>query len=548
PDPWYPDRLLWIGTDGGGLNRFDLRDQRFVRYGRKQGLPNPVVYGILPDAEGRLWMSTNEGLCCFDPRTEHFRVYDVRDGLQADEFNRTQYYRQGSRLCFGGVDGYNIFDPSHIRGNTVVPSVALTAFRLFNREISLQDADSPLTEAIPYVQHIELAHDQNMFTIEFASLDFHAPDRNRYRYRLEGFTEDWIDAGTQRSATFTNLDPGEYVLHVIASNNHGVWNTEGVRLRIVISPPWWFTGWAIALYTILIVGALLGVDRVQRRRVILRERERAQIREAKFRAEAAELEVRVARAENERKQKEMQVAALIQQRVLPQQLTRIAGYDLAGINIPADEIGGDYYDCIPLRDGRVALVVADVTGKGVPASLLVSSLHASLRVHLDNDEDLPELVLRLNTFLYRSSPPSSFITFLIAVLQPETGELEIINAGHNPALLHRNGSILDTLRSKNLPLGCTNSVQQFASERHMLAPGEGMLLYTDGITEAMNGSREPFGQEALENLVRDHRDKPASLFVGNVIAEVQHYASDAEQSDDITVLYIRRLNGADTLR
>ncbi len=548
PDPDYPEHWLWVGTDGGGLNRFDLRSGRFTQYGAMQGLTNPVVYGILPDEQGMLWMSTNEGLFRFNPRSEHFRQYDVRDGLQDNEFNRAEYYRIGDSLCFGGVNGYNIFDPSEIRINSTIPPIVFTGFRLFDTEINPAAPDSPLSAAIPYVQSIDLAHDQNMFTIEFSSLDYHAPDRNRYRYRLEGFTSGWIDAGTTRSATFTNLDPGEYVFHVIGSNNHGTWNKEGATVRIVIHPPWWMTGWAFALYSIVIIGTLLGVDRLQRRRLITRERERAQYREAKLRAETAELEARVARAENERKQKEMQVASVIQQRVLPQELPRIRGYDIAGINLPADEIGGDYFDCIPLRNGRVAFVVADVTGKGVPASLLVNSLHAALRVHLDNDEDIPDLVRRLNAFLYRSTPASAFITFLIAVLDPDTGRIEVINAGHNPALIHRNGSVTDTERSRHLPLGCTIGAQGYTSERYSIGEGEGMLLYTDGITEAMNTERVPFGQEALENLVMSHRGKPAALLLGNVVSELRYYAGGAEQSDDITALYIRRSVQAEVSR
>lgn len=540
PDPDYPERWLWVATDGGGLNRFDLRSKRFTQYGAMQGLTNPVVYGILPDRKGMLWMSTNEGLFRFNPRSGHFRQYDVGDGLQDNEFNRAEYYRIGDSLCFGGVNGHNIFDPADISINSTVPPIVFTGFRLFDASIIPVTPGGPLRSAMPYVQGIDLTHNQNMFTIEFASLDFHAPDRNRYRYRLEGFTEDWIDAGAARSATFTNLDPGEYVFHVIGSNNHGTWNTDGAKLRIVIHPPWWMTAWSFGLYSIVIIGVLLGIDRIQRRRVIARERERAQYQEAKLRAEAAELEARVARAENERKQKEMQVASSIQQRVLPQELPRLPGYEIAGINLPADEIGGDYYDCIQLRSGRVALVVADVTGKGVPASLLVNSLHAALRVHLDNDEDIPDLVRRLNAFLYRSTPASAFITFMIAVLDPDTGNVEVINAGHNPALLHRNGGVADTERSRHLPLGCAITPQGYSSERYVLGRNEGMLLYTDGITEAMNNERVPFGQEALEKLVVDHHEKPAAMLLGNVVAELRHYAAGAEQSDDITALYIRR--------
>jgi serine phosphatase RsbU (regulator of sigma subunit)/ligand-binding sensor domain-containing protein len=539
-DPYKPRRWIWIGTDGGGLNRFDFNTQQFTRYGKRDGLPNPVVYGILADEAGFLWMSTNEGLARMEARSLRFRNYEMRDGLQGNEFNRMQYYRHGDSLCFGGVDGYNIFSPRAIRNNDVVPPIVLTGVRLFNTPVTPGATDSPISKSMPYTNIIYLSHDQDMISIEYAALDYHAPDRNRYRYRLEGLTNGWIDAGTDRIATFTNLDPGEYIFQVIGSNNHGVWNRVGASVRIIVTSPWWATTWAFFLYAFVIIGTVLTVDRMQRRRLIAREREHSQLLEAKLRAEAAELEARVSRTENERKQKEVQVAFAIQQRALPQQLPDIPGYDLAAINLPADDIGGDFYDCIPLRDGRMAMVVADVTGKGVPASLLVSSLHAALHVHLEHDQEMISLVHRLNTFLYNWTPPNAFITFLLAVLTPETGDLEIVNAGHNPGLLHHNGSVIETLRSQHLPLGCARDAKPYQSEHYQLSPGDGLLLYTDGVTEAMDTHREPFGHENLEKLVTANRPNQAAMLLGNVISEIQVYASGTEQSDDITALYIRR--------
>jgi serine phosphatase RsbU (regulator of sigma subunit) len=540
-DPVHPRRYLWIGTDGGGLNRFDVSAQIFKRFDEETGLPSGVIYGILTDAAGFLWMSTNDGITRLDPRSQTMRSFDVRDGLQGNEFNRTEYHLVGDSLCFGGVDGHNRFLPASILSNSAPPHVVLTGLRLFNAPVRLHDEDSPLGAALPYARRITLSHNQNMISIEFAALDYHAPDKNRYRYRLVGLADEWIEAGTERVATFTNLGPGEYEFNVIGSNNHGVWNTSGAALIIEILPPWYLTYWAFAVYVVLIVGLLLGVDRVQKRRLLRRERERSQVREARLRAEAAELEARAVRAENERKQKEMQVAAVIQQRVLPQQLPKIPGYDIAAINLPADEIGGDYFDCIELPDGRVAMVIADVTGKGVPASLLVNSLHAALRVHIDHKVDTIALVQHLNSFLYASTPPNAFITFMIAVIDPESGDLEIVNAGHNPALRHQNGIIRESTHSRNLPLGCVANGVPYQSERCTLASGEGLLLFTDGITEAMNREREPFGQDALEAIVRLHSGLPASMMLGNIVAELRHYADGAEQSDDITALYMRRI-------
>lgn len=543
-DPERPERYLWIGTDGGGLNRFDKKSSKFERFGLADGLPNMVIYGIIPDSSGQLWMSTNNGISCLKPSTMRFTNFNIRDGLQDNEFNRREYYHIPPLLYFGGVKGHNSFNPVDIKRNTAVPAVVITGLRIFNRPLSTVTDHDILPASVPYTKAITLNYDQNMLTIEFAALDYTDPHMNMYRYRMEGLDKKWIEAGNSRSATYTYLDPGQYTFRVLGSNNHGVWNETGATLRITILPPWWRTVWAYVIYVLVLGLTIFLVDRSQRRRVIARERERAQTREAELRAEAAEFEARAVRAENERNEQELRVAATIQKRIIPQTLPELPGYEIAGINLPAHEIGGDYYDCIPISDDRYALVIADVTGKGVPASLLVSSLHASLLVHLDNDLSLEDLARRLNAMMYRTTTPSSFVTFILAILHPPSGTIEMINAGHNPAIVRMSDGTLEVMEEHGLPLGCSVEIVQYVREVRVLMPGEGLLFYTDGIPEAMDDAQNPFGQEALEAFLADSNgNDPATLITGLVDRLASHRGA-AEQSDDITMLYIRR--SADT--
>ena len=277
-DPAEPDRVLWVGTAGGGLNRFDKQSGRFEHLTEADGLPNNVVYAILDGGDGSLWMSTNNGLARFDPRHRSFRTFDVSDGLQDNEFNSCAAFRSASgELFFGGIAGFNAFHPSEIRDNPHAPPVVVTRFRLSNRPVSLYDADSPLRQSIVETTELTLSYDQKIFSFEFAALDYTQPSKNRYLYKMENFNDDWQAAGTDRMATYTNLDPGEYVFRVIGSNNDGVWNTEGASIRVRILPPWWRTWWASLAYGVLTLAAVVGFVRLRTWQYEQRSRELGRI-------------------------------------------------------------------------------------------------------------------------------------------------------------------------------------------------------------------------------------------------------------------------------
>lgn len=232
-----PHGNLWTGTQGGGLNRFDKNTANFERFTENEGLPNNVVYGILPDDQGYLWLSTNKGLSRFDPQRRVFKNYDEQDGLQSNEFNQGAYHknRKGD-LYFGGVNGFNVFNPAHIQDNTNVPPVVITQFKIFDQPIHF--AKLTTEKGI-----IELPYSNNFFSFEFAALDYTAPQKNRYMYMLEGFDQTWIQTGSRRYAAYTNLDPGRYIFKIKGSNNDGLWNEEGISLPLLIAPPYWKTIW-----------------------------------------------------------------------------------------------------------------------------------------------------------------------------------------------------------------------------------------------------------------------------------------------------------------
>jgi ligand-binding sensor domain-containing protein len=244
---------LWIGTFGQGAYLLEPQRAAARHFAQEDGLPNNVVYGILEDDRGACWMSTNKGVARFDTAAGTFRNYDVTDGLQSNEFNRGAFLRgRDGTLYFGGVNGFNAFHPDSIPENAYRPPVVFTAFRKF-------DSALPLPEAPGSVREIRLGAKENYFSFEFAALDFTEPEKNQYAYKLEGFDDDWIHCSTRTFAGYTNLDPGSYTLRVRGSNNDGVWNNDGARVRILIAPPWWRTPWAYALYVFTLVSGGAGV-------------------------------------------------------------------------------------------------------------------------------------------------------------------------------------------------------------------------------------------------------------------------------------------------
>ncbi|MBP7866129.1 MAG: PAS domain S-box protein [Acidobacteria bacterium] len=267
-DPSGHADVLWVGTWGGGLNRFDVKARTFRSYSENTGFPSDLVSGVLADGDGKLWVSSPRGVARFDPATGEARAYTVPVGEKNNAYNGGAFFRGADgEMFFGGLWGMTSFFPRNVRDNPHVPPVVLTSFRVFNREAALP---RPLSET----REIVLSHADKYLAFEFAGLEYTAPGRNRYKFRLEGFDADWVqtDAG-HRTATYTNLDPGEYTFRVIACNNDGVWNPEGVSVRVVVVPPFWRTTGFRVLTAAVLVLAVFGLYRLRVRHIRRRARE-----------------------------------------------------------------------------------------------------------------------------------------------------------------------------------------------------------------------------------------------------------------------------------
>lgn len=252
----YEDRngIFWIGTELG-LSRWDRQSNEFTHFTKKDGLLNPTVKGLLEDQTGNLWLSTNHGLSKFNPETKTFRNYDIDDGLQSKEFNARAYYQtKGGQMFFGGINGLNSFYPDQVNDNPHIPPVVLTGFKKFAKPVKWAKSTS-------YTEHIDLSYRDSFISFEFTALDYTDPSKNQYAYKLEGFDDNWIDIGNKHEAHFTNLDGGDYIFRVKASNNDNIWNEEGLAISLTITPPPWKTWWAYSAYALIFLGSFFGYIR-----------------------------------------------------------------------------------------------------------------------------------------------------------------------------------------------------------------------------------------------------------------------------------------------
>ncbi|MDF1694978.1 MAG: triple tyrosine motif-containing protein [Saprospiraceae bacterium] len=263
PDPAYPDSILWIGT-GNGLNKYTYAKDQFESFTTEDGLPNNVVYGILTDAHNNLWLSTNFGLCNFNPTTKSTYNFTQEDGLQHNEFNSQSYYQDDEgTFYFGGMGGLTYFDPEAFYENSAPSSVVINQLKIDNKPINFkrnQDEDEKETyrinQPIEQTKKIEFNYKQLMITFGFACLDLSKPEYNEFRYKMEGFNDDWIEAGVSHEATFTQLPAGTYTFKVQGINASNVWNRKGAELIVVMHGPWWKSWWFFFLCLLAIAGII----------------------------------------------------------------------------------------------------------------------------------------------------------------------------------------------------------------------------------------------------------------------------------------------------
>ncbi len=527
--------MLWFGSLGGGLNRLDLTTNTFQVYKEKDGLPNNVVYGILGDRVGNLWLSSNKGLTKFNPRSGHFRNFDTDDGLQSNEFNAGAIYiSQKGEMFFGGVNGFNSFFPDKIKDNPYIPPVYLTGFKVFNRKVPIGPKDaSPLRKSIIETTGIELQPDQSVFTFEFSALSFVDSRKNQYAFILENFEKEWNQVGTLRRATYTNLDAGEYIFRVKGANNDQVWNHAGASVKLIVRPTFWNTWWAYGVYIVVLALFLVGLRQLE----LSRERARVRMRETELRAQAAEAQSRALQAEHMRKTHELEEARKLQLSMLPKDLPDIPALDIAVYMETATEVGGDYYDFQVDEDGTLVAAVGDATGHGLKAGTMVSVIKG-LFCSETSHRNITAFFRRCTHTIRMMCLGNLYMALTLLTINKEN-RLRISSAGMPPAYLFRAAdNSLETINIKQPPLGAFSELT-YKSREFSLSPGDTLLLLSDGMPELFNPDEEMYGYRQVGKLFHGIAQKDPPDILKHLEKTYQEWLQGKTPDDDITFVVIK---------
>lgn len=252
-------KRMWIGT-ATYINVYDKSDSSFTWLSQQQGLPNNRIFGIVNDKNGEMWVATGKGLCKYNEKQNTFHTFTLEDGLQSLEFNlRAAYACPDGELLMGGMNGFNSFFPDSISQNPYIPNLVFTSFYTQKGTVksSINLDESPVV----------LNPNVSSFTIEFAALEYTNPQKNSYRYQMEGISDDWVDVGNRKFVPFFALRPGDYTFKVKGSNNDGVWNSKEISIRITVLPPWWKSNYAYISYFVFILLSIFGFMKIRERKL-----------------------------------------------------------------------------------------------------------------------------------------------------------------------------------------------------------------------------------------------------------------------------------------
>ncbi len=499
-------KYLWLGTYGGGLNKFNKLTTECEVFNIVDGLPSSSIYGMIKDFNGIFWISTNNGISKFNPTEKSFKNYNVKDGLQNNEFNGGSYYKSKSgEFFFGGINGFNAFQANNIEDNNYLPPIVLTSFKIFNEEIYFPE---PLTS----IEEIELTYSDNVFSIDFAALDYSAPEKNKYAYKLEGVDKDWVYVNAdKRTASYTTLSPGNYNFYVKGSNSDGLWNDEETLLTIKIIPPFWQRLWFLALVALILLG-LAYMLYLRRLRII-------------------------------RMKVELQTAHDAQLSIMPESDPENDHLEISGTCLPAFEVGGDFFDYFWLdkNKSKYAIVIGDVSGKAMKAAITAIMTSGMIISESKENHNISRIIRNVNESILSKIEKKMFISLCVCSIDVNHKKLSLANAGMTKPILVTNGTVkfLDS-EGPRLPIGIVENVN-YEEALYELKSGDLLILTTDGITEAQNSKRVLFSENRLkEHLLKLNINNCTAAEIKNsIIQEVENFTKSEKQSDDLTVVVIR---------
>lgn len=529
---------LWIGTDGGGLNRMNS-NRIFQRFDERHGLPNNVVYGILEDSENNLWLSTNNGLCKFNQVSATTRNFDITDGLQGNEFNQGAYFKEkDGTMHFGGIGGISSFKPERISQNRYLPPVVITSIKLFGKEFEQDTSVSSLST-------IRLSYDQNFFSFEFSALDLTAPEKNKYACKMEGFDKDWIFLGNKRFVSYTNLDPGEYIFRVIASNNENYWNNDGTSIRVIISPPFYKTRLFYLFMILLLIASVYLVISIRTRN--LRAAKKQLEEEVSLRTTEVVRQKEIIEGKNKDITDSINYARRIQRAILPSIQNFRRAFPISFIFYrPKDIVSGDFYWIERFGDD-VLVAVVDCTGHGVPGAFL-SIVGSNLLNQAVNEHGISKPSLILNEMnkglakLIRNQNDIDIkdgMDMALCAWNSKTGILQFAGANNPVWIIRKDESILTEVKGDKMPIGSYGETENtlFTNHEIHLRSGDRFYLSTDGYADQFGGSQgKKLKKSGMKDIVLETFKADVAQQRKEIERHFDEWSLGFEQVDDVLLI------------
>ncbi len=508
---------LWLGGKGG-IAKFDYQTETFKNYGKAQGFIGDNVFSITVDNANNIWLGTLQ-LLKFNPKTESFKAFSGSDGLQPNSFlPNANWQRKDGEIWIGGFKGVNSFYPDKIVDNHYIPPIVLTSLKQNGQEMKTGKAPEKLKE-------ITLDWRKNFFEFQFAALNYSSSKKNQYAHKLEGIDKDWYYCGNFPFGRYSNLNEGRYILRLKGSNNDGLWNDEGISLRINVTAPPWKTWWFYIICSglVIVIGFVLLLQRDKR-----------------------------IKANNEAKllAQEMYIAKRIQTSLLPRS-PQHKDLDIAAAMIPADEVGGDFYDIAFDKTGALWIGIGDVSGHGVTAGLIMmmtQTLFTAFSKTIIQKSISPEkVVAAINEVLFENVEnrlvEKHFMT--LTILQYiENGHFSYAGA-HLDLIIHRSkNNSFDCIATSGLFMSIISDISEITGNGNFnLESGDTLILYTDGFPEAKNLREKGISNQLLDykrfmKIIKTHIHKDVHRVKEGILRDTLSWCQNT-LNDDMTLIVIR---------
>lgn len=556
---------LWIGTEMG-LCYLDSTRKQFYNI-----VPEDKkwidVRSIQEDKKGNLWLGTRDGLYKFvyNEKTKKatFQLFGTEDKIQDDYFNDGAAYRTSSgMLAFGGVNGFNIFDPQEIHINSFPPQLVITSFKVnHSNTLLVQEENKTIPELM-------LNYKDRIVSFEFTGIHFSAPQKNKYAYKMEGFDEDWIQVSSDRRyASYTNLPSGTYIFKVKAANSDGLWDEKGIQIHIFKSPPWWGTIWFKVLLLLLFGGIIVGIF-LLRIKVLQRQKEKLEITvqnrtielrekndEVLLQAEELQQQTEELRAQrdfieskNKQIHQSIHAAKTIQKAILPhQEKLKLTFKEFFIINQPKDIVSGDFYWLNGRDEESTILVVADCTGHGVPGAFMTlignTLLDKIVRVWqiISPDKILDKLHQEIGLILKQKYTNNNYGMDLVVIKieknYKETCKLTFAGAKNPIYYQEANTNKVKVIKGSRKAVGGEqNEDVNFQNHEVMLPKGSYVYAGSDGFIDQNNKKRKRIGMNKLVEILEKNSQSTLQEQKEILLKKLGEYMEGTSQRDDILLL------------